>query len=224
MPLSSTLKTSLEEVARPVWVLGENGEPVGMTGNPIHVIGTVELVTGIDPETGESVLLVDTLSGAQVGIDLHHYRIHSGHDFFTSYKTPDASALADNASLSFGVTTGGARIHLVARGAIGGDFEGLLYEGSVWTGGTGQDIFNKRRDSLITTTASVVRDPTVSNVGTLLENEFIPGGIGPQAVGGSAGQDMEWILAPNRKYLVRITNRAGNAQPASLALEWYEEG
>jgi hypothetical protein len=91
--------------------------------------------------------------------------------------------------------------------------------------GTATAIRNKNRpkQGIEVPTASVVRDPTVNDAGLLLENEFIPGGTGPQAVGGAASTRSEWVLKPGTVYLVRMTNRAGNNQPASLALEWYEE-
>ena len=83
--------------------------------------------------------------------------------------------------------------------------------------------YNKNRASAKVNTATVIRDPTINNAGTLIENEFIPGGTGGNAIGGASEARAEWVFALNTLYLVRITNRAGNAQPMSLAIEWYEE-
>jgi hypothetical protein len=123
------------------------------------------------------------------------------------------------------MTTGAKYCHIAARAAMGGDAEGQMYEGSTLTGGTATPIRNKNRalQGIELPTASVVRDPTVNAAGLLLEDEFLPGGSGPQAVGGAATQRAEWVLKPGTVYLFIMTNRAGNNQPASLALEWYEE-
>jgi len=210
---------NLLETARPVWAIDDEGNILGLVAKPLHVTGTVAIASG---EEGDTFVRDDT-TGALTTILVPHHEIHEGETFFCSWKTADASPLADNANVTFGVTTGAKEVHIIARGSCGGDMEGAFYEAPTFTGGAAVSIFNKKRNSSRTTTVTVVVGPTVTNVGTLLENEFVPGGTGPQAVGGAGQQRAEWILAPGTKYLFRIINRAGNNQPASLALEWYEE-
>lgn len=220
MPLGSTNKTKLEEVAHPVWTLGEDGEPSGVEDNPVYVTGDVV----IGGEDGDAFGREET-TGALVAILVPHHEIHEGETYLVSYKTPDGAPLADDGTIAFAVTVAASHeAHMLASGANGGDMEGELREGVTWTGGTAMNIFNKKRSASGGATVTVVRDPTVTGPGTLIENEFVPGGSGPRAVGGAGGQRAEWILAPGQTYLFRITNRAGNNQPASLSLEWYEEG
>jgi hypothetical protein len=220
MPLNSTAKTALEEQAKAVWTLGADGEPSGVAANPMHVTGTVALAATEDEGT---LFTLDETTGALLGIDVPHHEIHEGESHLASYKTPDASPLADNGTIAFAFVVGAKECHVVAEGACGGDMEGELREGVTYTGGTSLAIFNKKRASSSGATATLVRDPTVTGAGTLLENRFVPGGTGPQAAGGAGGQRNEWVLAPGRTYLYRITNRAGNNQPASMVVEWYEE-
>ena len=66
-------------------------------------------------------------------------------------------------------------------------------------------------------------NPTVNADGVRIDHQFIPGGTGGQTIGGSGGERNEWIFAPSTIYVFRLTNRSGNVQPASLAIEWYEE-
>jgi len=189
----------------------------------------VEVDTGVYAQAvsiaGPDGNLTQDLTGALAVIDYAHHEIHEGSTFLVSYKSPDANPIADNATISYIITTHGKYAHLLARGGCGGDAEAALYEGTTVTAGTGTAMtaFNKNRASAKAPTVGVRRDMTVDTVGTLIENEFIPGGTGPQAVGGAGVSRAEWVLAPNTIYMVRITNRAGNAQPASLAIEWYEE-
>jgi hypothetical protein len=218
-PLGSTSKTRLEETARPMWILGADGEVMGIVANPLHVSGTVALAADEEGDGFER----DETTGALTIITVPHHEIHEGETHLCSYKTPDGAPLADNATIAFVVTVGAKECHMTAAGAVGGDFEGELREDVTYTGGTAVAIFNKKRSSSEGATATVVRDPTITDAGTLLENRFVPGGTGPQAVGGVGGQRAEWILEPGRVYLYRITNRAGNNQPGSLVLEWYEE-
>jgi hypothetical protein len=83
--------------------------------------------------------------------------------------------------------------------------------------------YNKNQGKSIVAVAAVTRQPTVTNNGVLLENDFLPGGTGGNSIGSSGGERDEWILDINRTYMYRLTNRAGNAQPMSLRIEWYEE-
>ena len=165
------------------------------------------------------------LTGALTAILYAHHEIHSGSTFLCSYKSPDASPIADNGTIAFVVTTRAKYAHVIFQAACGGDMEAEFYEGTTVTAGTGAAMVehNKNRGSTKTPTVGVRRDMTVVGAGTLLENEFIPGGIKNQAVGGASTSRAEWVLAPNTVYMARVTNRAGNAQPMSLAMEWYEE-
>jgi hypothetical protein len=114
---------------------------------------------------------------------------------------------------------------MVFRAACGGDMEAELLEGATVTAGTGSAMteFNKNRGSSRAATAGVRRDMTVTDAGTLIENELTPGGTGGNAIGGASVGRPEWVLNINTVYVFRITNRAGNAQPMSIAIEWYEE-
>ena len=169
--------------------------------------------------------LTQDLTGALAVIAYAHHEIHGGSTFLVSYKSPDAANIPDNGTIAFVITVHAKYAHMLFRAACGGDMEGELYEGTTVTAGTGVGMFeyNKNRASTKANTVGVRRDMTVVAAGTLLENEFIPGGTGGNAVGGASMARAEWILAPGTVYMVRVTNRAGNAQPMSLAVEWYEE-
>lgn len=165
------------------------------------------------------------LTGAQAMIDYAHHEIHSGSTYLVSYKSPDGSDVADNGVITFTITTHSKYAHMLFRASCGGDMEAELLEGSTVTAGTGTAMveYNKNRNSANVATVGVRRGMTIAADGTQIEDEFVAGGTGPFAVGGASSTRAEWILALNTVYVARITNRAGNAQPMSLAIEWYEE-
>lgn len=165
----------------------------------------------------------DDITGALVTIDVVHHEIHEGEAFTISYKSPDNSPIADNGTIAFAITTTTKYCHFLGQGAMGGDAEIEFYEGADISGGTGTTVHNHKRVGGDATTVTVVRDPTVNDAGTLLEHFFIPGGRVGRAVGGIGDQRFEWILKLGTVYLIRITNRAGGAQPGSLSGGWYEE-
>jgi hypothetical protein len=167
----------------------------------------------------------DSVTGAAATIDYPHHEIHSGSTFLSSYKSAEGADIADNATITFTITVRARYPHMVFRAACGGDMEAELLEGPTVTAGTGNatTVFNKNRGSTRTPTVGVRRDMTVTDAGTLIEHELAPGGTGGNSIGGASQQRPEWILNINTVYLFRITNRAGNAQPMSIAIEWYEE-
>ncbi len=210
-------------------VLNVNGSSVDLDAG-----AEVDLAAGavVDLAAGAVVGIVDA-AGDRAGVDdivgaLHaisvlHSKIHAGNTFFVSFKTADGAPLADDATLSFALTSGAKTLHIVSTGLFGGDGEKEYLEGSTITGGTATTVYNRDRASLTATTVTVVRDPTVNAPGTLIDNQFIPGGTGGKSLGGTSGPRNEWIFKASTIYVIRLTNRAGNAQPASLAVEWYEE-
>lgn len=173
----------------------------------------------------DQALLTDTLSGALVTLDWEHHKVHTGETFSVSYKSPDNSPLADNGTIIFAITTSTKEAHFISSAAAGGDAEVEILEGTTFTGGTGTAMtaYNKNRSSVNTPISTVRRDVTITGDGTLIFNKFLPGGVGGVAQGVSSETRDEWELKPSTVYAVRLTNRAGNAQPASLAIEWYEE-
>lgn len=183
-----------------------------------------EITTGVYAQT-VALGAQDSVTGAPAVLNYAHHEIHSGSTFVVSYKSPDASPVADNGVVTFTITTHAKYAHILFRAACGGDMEGELYEGPTVTAGTGTALTprNKNRASGKNHSVGVRVGMTIGAVGTLLENEFMPGRTGPLAVGGASSTRDEWVLAPSTVYLVRITNRSGGAQPMSLAAEWYEE-
>jgi hypothetical protein len=191
-----------------------------------------EIAPGIFAKVGASVITggsganeadVD-VTGSLVTIDLVHHEIHEGETFSISYKSPDGAAIADDGTIIFFLTTGLLEAHLIAEGAGGGDAEIELGEGAtIGAGGTAMTPVNRHRNMTTISTVAVRRDAAVTGAGTIIENKFIPGGTGGVSVGGIAGQREEWVLASSTIYMLRLTNRAGNAQPMSLEAIWYEE-
>lgn len=190
------------------------------TAKNVKVVNAAAIKVELVNPSGQA-LEVDSSAGALIVIDQEHHEIHEGDSYLVSYKSPDASPIGDNATLIFVLTTSTERVHVIYDHACGGDSEFELYEGCTVTGGTSMNYRNKNRNFPDGGTETVVRDPTVNSAGVLLENTFSPGGTGPQAGGGIGGTRNEWVLKPNTKYMFRVTNRSGGAQPVSLRVEGY---
>ena len=169
----------------------------------------------------------DSATGALVSISIPHHEVHEGEMFEISYKSPDASPIADNGTIAFLLRTGAKYDHLVFGGNAGGDAELELLEAPAITDdGAALTEYNMNRAINANPTTVATLDPTVTGgTGSLLFNDFIPGGTGGNSVGGTGAVRVgtEWILRINTAYVMRVTNRAGNAQPMSLLAQWYEE-
>lgn len=189
------------------------------SSNPIPVLL-------VNPAGGQE-LLVDDITGALATISTPHHEVHEGETFQSSYKSPDANPIADDASIDILLQTGGTEYgHLTFDIASGGTAEILLYEDTIVNNvGTALAENNMKRYSANVATTTATHTPTVANVGTLLHNSLLPGGAGPgqNRTGGTVRVDTEWPLRLNTNYLIRGINRAGNAQPMSNVVQWYEE-
>lgn len=157
-------------------------------------------------------------------VDVNHQRNHDGRAFYAYKIAPDSAPLAALASIDI-VMASPADVypHLTVDGLCLGDAELYIYEGTSTNGGTAFTPINRNRNYAISNPSEVamVINPTVTAVGTEIDAEIIPGGVGKKSGGGTAGS-LEYVLKPLTNYLFRLTNVNGTAHAASLTLEWYE--
>ena len=216
---------------RPIDYLALLDRPT-VAGKVTSIVGVVAL----DPDTLSRVVIRDA-EGNEAGVDsitntlqvigIVHHKAHEGELFSVSYKAPDGVPLADNATIVLAIRPSTKYLHFQAFCALGGDAELEFYSGSTVTADGTLMMPNNHNIALQATHLSdaVVRlDPTVTVVGALRDNFLVPGGTGGNSIGGDGNQRDEWIIPPAIWAFVRLTNRAGNAQPASLKCVWYEEG
>jgi hypothetical protein len=137
---------------------------------------------------------------------------------------PTSAKLAAGASIDIAMASPtGVIPHITIDALCLGDAELYIYEGSTTSGGTAFIPISRNRNYAVSNPSQVamVIAPTVTALGTELDAQIIPGGIGKKAGGGNAGS-LEYVLKPLTTYLFRLTNVNGTAHAAHLALEWYE--
>lgn len=189
---------------------------------PVELVVNVQGSSGSNP--GPQALLSDEITGALATISTVHHEIHDGDTFQSSWKSPDASPIADNAVATMLLTTGARYPHLTFEIAAGGDAEVRLYKNPTVTDvGTVNPSHNMNDGSSKTATAMVTMAPTVTDVGEQKHICFLPGGTGGNSPGGTARQETEWILDIDSSYMIQATNRSGIAQPIGIVAQWYEE-
>jgi hypothetical protein len=159
-----------------------------------------------------------------ITIDINHQRNHDGRAFFAYKRYPTSAKLASGASVDIAIASpAGVYPHVNVEALCLGDAELYIYEGSTTSGGTAFTPINRNRNYAVSNPSQVamVIAPTVTALGTELDAQIIPGGVGKKAGGGEAGS-LEYVLKPLTTYLFRLTNVNGTAHAAHLALEWYE--
>lgn len=169
----------------------------------------------------------NVVSGADapvIIVDVNHQRNHDGRAYFAYKMAPDSAPLASLASIDIVLASpAGVFPHMTVDAMCLGDAELYIYEGTSTSGGTLLTPINRNRNYSVSNPSQVamVVNPTVTSVGTELDAQIIPGGIGKKSGGGTAGS-LEYVLKPLTNYLFRLTNVNGTAHAAHLALEWYE--
>ena len=154
--------------------------------------------------------------------DVNHVRLHEGRAYIAWNIYPDSAKLAAGASADIVLAAApGVTPHLTIAMESSGDADFFVYEGTVTTGGTSFTPVRRNRNIASTSDVAMVLNPTVTTLGTLINQQFITGGTGKKASGGSSGS-LEYVLAPLTNYLFRLTNVNGTAHTALIELEWYE--
>ncbi len=164
----------------------------------------------------------DTVSGAPYWLDVAHYEIHYGGMFHAEFTN---SSVANNGTVNVLMSTGDTGGHAIFEVAVGGQSSVQFWEApTAATGSTVVPAFNMNRWLTRTAESLIYAAPTITATGELtLVNRIIPAGATVQTrVGGQSSKGVEWVLAPNTDYLLRVTNTSGGAVPVSVMLEWYE--
>lgn len=159
-------------------------------------------------------------SHASVHLDTVHNRIHRGHMFEVNIND---AALANADTLEVLLVVIG-EAHFLRNVVVGGDAKVQLYEGTT-TSASGSEITPQNRNRTSTNVASceVYSGPTITDDGTLISDQFLPGGVQKaQSVGAESRGWNEWVLAPGN-HLLRLTNISGAAQIAHIELNFYED-
>lgn len=126
------------------------------------------------------------------------------------------------------VTPTNKQVHLRKNVAVTGTFNFFFYEGVTTSDdGTQLTTINRNRNSSDATGTTVFSAPTVTDLGTELTDELIPGGesggfFNNTEAGAASADTAVWILEPDTKYLLRLTNDSGGTQNVSITIDFYE--
>lgn len=157
-----------------------------------------------------------------VSADVNHVRLHEGRAYFAWNIFPDSAKLAAGANADIVLAAApGVTPHITIAMESSGDADFFIYEGTVTTGGTAFTPVRRNRNIVSTSDVAMVTNPTVTSLGTLINQQFITGGTGKKS-SGSGGSSLEYVLAPLTNYLFRLTNVNGTSHTALIELEWYE--
>lgn len=196
--------------------------------DPDAAAGRVKVTNAVPGSTDYGMVVriagpVDSVTGAVQGIEWEHSRIHDGRAFlaarkFTSLNNSTTDFLVDNAAGNY------AHLRLLSLACAAGPMEVWFYEAPTTSAnGTAITANNCNRVSANTPGVNLYEGPTVSATGTQLTYILAPGARQTGGVGESP-VDIEWILAPSTKYLVRVVNLGAGNTIAGLRWFWYEGG
>lgn len=192
-------------------------------GDGTHALVVAALLVG-GTGAAPQILLTDEVTGAQVTINTPHHEVHEGETFRAWYVVPHGTPLANDGTIAIVLTTTTRYPHVTFGASGGGDFEFQIFrEPTFLADGTPFVPHNLKDSSNIVSTVSVFLNPTITAPGTEIDAEFVGGGTGGNSQGGAIrpGTEDSWRI--NTSYMVRLTNRAGNAQQFWIEAQWYEE-
>ena len=176
-------------------------------------------------KAGSKVQRVEIVAGqdasdAIVTVTHSHRKSHEG-DMFAISRVVEG--VADDGTIDILIALG-QEAHITWRTKAGGDALATFYENpTVSDNGTlmSQVNLSRLKASSNPGPGNVYHTPTITDVGTQLVTELLPGGTGGNAVGVTLSRDAEFIMHPDNTYLLRLQNIAGNAQPLGVVAQYY---
>lgn len=157
-------------------------------------------------------------------IGVFHQKTYNG-DVYTISKT-FVDVAADGYAAIRIVTPADKRMHMQLF--VGAEAKAYLktYSGTTYTNDGALYVPMKRNGASSKVAQSVIYiDPTVNVLGTMRADDLIGGGhgVGHQA-GGTVGDVTESILPFNADHLIRVQNKAAQAEDINIVVNFYEEG
>ena len=168
----------------------------------------------------------DRLSHAVTVISSDHRQVHDGMVFHANNRFTNLANGATRDILFSVPADSFPHVRAALYSIEAGPVDILAYEDTTTSAdGTAVTLFNRNRNSSKTPDVTITAGPTVTDVGTLIHDRYVPsaGGQGQNHVGvitPSFGE--EWILKPNTKYLLRLINNSGAAIDGTIEIIWYE--
>ena len=177
----------------------------------------------------EQSMAFDKFANAFTVMTEPHRMCHDGFMFHTSGR---ANGIANDASVDFIMVVPADCYPHVQRLSLdleAGDVDFLMYENTVVSNpGSPLPRINTNRNSSIMPAAQPYGAPTITADGDLFHTRWAPPtGTGVGAAIGILDVTIfgeEWILAPSKTYMFRITNRTGAVLDLAYEFVWYEIG
>jgi len=163
---------------------------------------------------------IDQMTGAANFIGAIHYHVHEQKHFTCTDIDLDVDASAPKEWL-IKTPSNPIRVHFVSSIITSVAAQVYFYEGvTVSSTGTELPIWNNDRSSGVSSNVKWYKDPTVTDYGTQLDVQWIPGEkVGK--IGAVSRPQTEWILKPDEQYLIRVIPEFDNAK-VSVVIEFYE--
>ncbi len=158
-------------------------------------------------------------------VELTHHRIHEGNHFLVHKISLGINIASPKYYLIIPPPSAGTNtieMHLIFEvdSDIGGTL--LLFESStIEDNGTALTIINNNRRSSSTSEVNVYEDPTVTIEGTLIFEERKGTATTEAEIGEFIRDDEEFVLHPDKNYLLKFTPLADNAN-ITMELNWYD--
>lgn len=161
---------------------------------------------------------MDASTNSLQTITYEHHEIHSGSMFFIgSYTNLGNGAVYDILFVTPNTTE---YAHMIFQIATEAEAMFQYYEGTTTSNdGTAMTTFCRNRQKDNTASVLFYHTPTVTSVGTLVGDGIF--GSGKQA-GGQIRDSQEFVLKPNTKYMLRVTNNTVTANWYDWFFDWYE--
>ncbi len=161
----------------------------------------------------------DSINNGLSVIDTAHLKIHDGEFFSHSNKHSVSSGNSFDILIKIpSNVTPHLRYGYSVENAPGDLF---LYEAPTTTADGSQLVVRcVNRNSSNISGVTIFSSPTVTDVGTILQYNFMSGSF--FSGGSTESLIIEWILKPNTNYLIRYTNNSIGTSDLSHSVIWYE--
>jgi len=161
---------------------------------------------------------MDASTNSLQTITYEHHEVHSGSAYFTGNYVDLSNGQVYDILFVTPNTTSYA--HMIFEIATEAEAMFQYYEGVTTSAdGTALNMFCRNRQKDNTPAVTFYHTPTVTATGTLIGQGIFGSG---KSAGGQIRDSNEFVLKPNTKYMLRVTNNTVTANWYDYFFDWYE--
>lgn len=177
--------------------------------------GTIDTVTNV---AGGTITEITNITGGTISSSLSFE--HEKVDVGLMYNVSDYHSVASGGTRLVTLSSYGTSLHIFIKVSTSAAAKIRTIEGGTTTPAATILPYNRDRDSANVLGCEWITG-TVLAGGTVLHQDYVPGGQGPFSLGASSTDDVGWLTMTDKEFCIEVVDLSAGANVISTSVNFY---